>query len=60
MIRLERAADLLEQRVGNVSEVAYKVGFKDPRYFSRLFQQTFGVVPSAYGHATSPQRVERR
>jgi CheY-like chemotaxis protein len=48
MLRLERAAQLLEQRAGNVSEVAYQVGFNDPRYFSRLFSQTFGVPPSSY------------
>jgi signal transduction histidine kinase/DNA-binding response OmpR family regulator len=48
MMRLKRAAQLLEKRVGNVSEVAYRVGFSDPNYFSRLFRQTFGSTPSDY------------
>jgi AraC-like DNA-binding protein len=48
MIRLERAAQLLEQEAGNVSEVAYRVGFNDVRYFSRLFRNAFGVNPSVY------------
>jgi YesN/AraC family two-component response regulator len=48
MLRLERAAQLLEQRAGNVSEIAYQVGFKQPEYFSKLFRQVFGVPPSAY------------
>jgi len=48
MMRLERAAQLLKQEAGNVSEVAYAVGFNDADYFSRLFKQTHGVSPSQY------------
>ena len=48
MMRLQRAAQLLEQKAGSVSEIAYAVGFNDPNYFSRLFHQTFGVAPSQY------------
>ena len=47
-MRLERAAQLLEQRAGNVSDVALAVGFRDAKYFSRLFRQAFGVLPSEY------------
>jgi len=47
-MRLERAATLLAQRAGTVSEIAYRVGFNDPDYFSKLFRQVFGVVPSEY------------
>ena len=48
MLRLERAAQLLAQRAGSVSEIAYKVGFNQPDYFSKLFRQVFGVPPSEY------------
>jgi AraC-like DNA-binding protein len=48
VMRLQRAAQLLQQRAGNVSEVAYRVGFQDPAYFSRLFRQMFEVSPSDY------------
>jgi DNA-binding response OmpR family regulator/nitrogen-specific signal transduction histidine kinase len=47
--RLERARQLLEQHAGNVSEVAYRVGFNDPRHFARLFHQRFGKLPSQLG-----------
>lgn len=30
----------------NISEVAYKCGFNDPKYFSRCFTKHFGVAPS--------------
>lgn len=48
LMRLKRASQLLEKKVGTVSEVAYRVGFSDPNYFSRLFHHTFGVPPSEY------------
>lgn len=30
----------------NISELAYKVGFNDPKYFSKCFKQMYGVIPS--------------
>jgi AraC-like DNA-binding protein len=47
-MRLQRSAQLLQRRAGNVSEVAYKVGFQDPDYFSKLFRQMFEVNPSEF------------
>jgi len=46
MMRLERAAHLLEQRAGTVAEVARAVGFEDASYFARLFRQVYGRPPS--------------
>ena len=51
-LRLQRAAQLLEKRAGGVSEVAYEVGFQDAKYFSRLFRQIYGVLPSEYGRSS--------
>ena len=48
MMRLKRAAQLLEKQAGTVSEVAYQVGFRDVSHFSKLFKQTFGILPSSY------------
>lgn len=47
-IRLRRAAQLLKTKKLNISEVAYKVGFKDPKYFRKCFKEQFKVSPSAY------------
>lgn len=46
--RLKRAAQLLEANYGNVNEVAYKVGFSNPAYFSQCFKEKFHQSPSAY------------
>lgn len=48
LYRLERAAQLLEQKSGTVQEISYRVGFKDAYHFSKLFRQAFGVLPSSY------------
>ena len=45
-LRLERAHDLLEQGLGNVSEVACAVGFASLAQFSRAFKEAFGRPPS--------------
>jgi len=46
--RLQRAADLLAGRYGNVTEVAYSTGFKSLSHFARCFREQFGVAPSDY------------
>ncbi len=48
MMRLGRAAQLLEAGATNVSETAYTVGFRDVDHFTRIFRQTFGILPSDY------------
>ena len=46
--KLKRAAILLVKYQLTVSDVCYKVGFSDRRYFSKIFKQKFGVTPSEY------------
>lgn len=45
--RLNKAKALLESGAANVAEAAWQVGFKDPSYFSKLYQEEFGEMPSA-------------
>ncbi|MGH7450767.1 MAG: response regulator transcription factor [bacterium] len=47
-IRRQRAADLLKQGDGTVTEIAYKVGFSSQPYFSKCFQEHFGMSPKEY------------
>ena len=32
----------------NITEIAYRVGFNDPKYFTRCFTKQFGISPTAY------------
>ena len=48
VIRLKRAAQLLRESQLHVSEVAFEVGFNNPKYFSKYFRDEFGVLPSVY------------
>lgn len=50
-IRLQRAAQFLEKSQLTVSEVAYKVGFNNRKYFSKHFKNEFNVLPSVYAAA---------
>lgn len=47
-VRLQRAAYLLTQTEMNITEVAYEVGFNNPKYFTKYFKMTYGMLPSAY------------
>jgi signal transduction histidine kinase/ligand-binding sensor domain-containing protein/DNA-binding response OmpR family regulator len=47
-IRLQQAAQLLEKSQLTVAEVAYRVGFNNPKYFARYFKEQYDVLPSAY------------
>ena len=46
--RLKKAAILLRESEKNISEIAYEVGFNDPKYFSQKFKRYFGIKPSQY------------
>jgi signal transduction histidine kinase/DNA-binding response OmpR family regulator len=47
-VRLKRAAQLILKSQLRISEIAYQVGFNNPKYFSRYFKQEFGILPSEY------------
>ena len=46
--RLKRAAQILEKDRFQIAEVAYLVGFSDPKYFSKCFSKEFGKTPTEY------------
>lgn len=49
--RLNIAKEILISKTGhtlNISEIAYQVGFNDPKYFTRCFTKHFNVPPSKF------------
>ena len=48
-VRMNAACRILEEKQGiRVSELAYAVGYSDPRYFSTCFKKEYGMMPSEY------------
>lgn len=47
-IRLEKAKELLLGEQETIAEVCLKVGIPNPSYFSQLFKQSTGLLPSEY------------
>jgi AraC-like DNA-binding protein len=52
-LKLEWASHLLRNTGLNVTEVARRVGYADPFYFSRVFRRRYGVAPTRQ-RATGP------
>lgn len=46
--KLDAALQLLDKQNSNISEVAYTTGFSSPAYFSKCFQEAYGILPSKY------------
>jgi AraC-like DNA-binding protein len=46
--RLNEALQLLDKQQANISEIAYKSGFSSPAYFSKCFNESYGMLPSNY------------
>ena len=44
--RLHRAMDMIKSNSATITEIAYEVGFQNPSYFSKCFQEQFGKNPS--------------
>ena len=47
-VRLKRAVQLLEKSQLSIANIAYEVGFNNPTYFSKVFKDEYGTVPSEY------------
>ncbi|WP_244526801.1 ATP-binding protein [Pseudozobellia thermophila] len=47
-LRLKKAAVYFETSNMNISEISYKVGFNNPKYFSKCFQKKYNMTPSQY------------
>lgn len=48
-IRLKTACKIIEEKKKiRISELAYTVGFNDPKYFSACFKKEYGLIPSEY------------
>ena len=54
-IRLEKAKQLLKDKNVKISHIPQQIGFKSYSYFTRVFQNSFGITPSDYRNNLSKQ-----
>ena len=47
-IRIQHAEDMVAKSTMPFSQIAYAVGFSDPRYFGKCFKKQTGLTPSEY------------
>ena len=47
-LRLQKSAHLLKERNLSISEIAFKVGFSSPSYFSQAFRDYYGLTPKEF------------
>ena len=47
-VRVEHACIYLQQNYFKTYEIAYKIGFRDEKYFSKVFKKIKGIPPSQY------------
>lgn len=52
--RIQQAAQLLTDTEEKVSEIATRCGFQDMSYFTRVFREQMGIVPTQYRKNASP------
>ena len=58
-IRLKRAVQLLEKSKLSIASVAYEVGFNNPTYFSKVFKEEYGTLPSEYVNEVRKKEKEQ-
>lgn len=55
VIRLKKAREFFDEGESCISDVCFRVGFSSPSYFSKCFQQQFGISPSEYVNSRKMQ-----
>jgi AraC-like DNA-binding protein len=48
-IKINKAKEFLQTKELSIKEIAFKLGFQDQYYFSRLFKKKTGMSPSQWG-----------
>lgn len=47
-LRIKKGAALLSKTQMSIAEIAYEVGYTEPKYFSKYFKEEYGMLPSEY------------
>jgi YesN/AraC family two-component response regulator len=55
-IRLEKAKEMIKNKVASMSEIAFKVGFASSTYFTSSFKKEFGITPKDFLHLSDSEQ----
>lgn len=59
LIRLKKAAELIQQGKYRIGDICYMVGINSPSYFSKMFLRQFGVTPKEFEKQQQGRRGKR-
>lgn len=59
LVRLKRAAELIQEGNHRIGEIGYIVGFGNPSYFAKMFCRQFGVNPKDFEQQLIAQRKKQ-
>lgn len=55
---MQRAEELIVKSKMNFSQIAFSVGFSDPKYFTKCFKKETGMTPSEYRQKKQEEKTE--
>lgn len=53
-IKMKQACRMLSEHELSISEIAYALGFTNPKYFTKCFKEEFGTTPTEYQSSPHP------
>ncbi|TYR37092.1 response regulator [Sphingobacterium phlebotomi] len=57
MLRLRRATELFDRESLGISDIAYQVGYSDPKWFSKTFKSYYGITPKRFAEMAPAEKA---
>lgn len=57
-IKMKQACRMLTEHELSISEIAYALGFTNPKYFTKCFKEEFGMTPTEYQSTPRPPKED--
>ena len=55
---MKQACRMLTEHELSISEIAYALGFTNPKYFTKCFKEEFGMTPTEYQSTPRPPKED--
>jgi len=56
-VKMSKAVDLLKNPCNTVQQIAYELGYENPKHFSRAFKNYFGISPTDFKNSENLKKV---